>query len=291
MSHTLPQLPSLLDHAEVTAIIELALAEDGIHNDLTTLACHAGDRQARADLIAKSDTVAAGALLIEPICRSAQIENMSVSYFAAEGQTLSSGAKWITLEGRAADILRAERTILNFLQRICGIATATQKVVAAVKHTDCKILHTRKTAPGHRRTDIYGALTGGAHAHRRSLDDAILVKENHLRTAASFQDLFDGINLIRSRASFVEIEVTSFLELKHALAARPDRILLDNFSVSDVAKAVMLFGSSVQLEASGGINLSNVRAFAETGVDFISMGALTHSAPAADLSLLFEIKP
>src|SRR5581483_9823986 len=130
-----------------------------------------------------------------------------------------------------------------------------------------------KTSPGNRRTDIYAALVGGAQAHRRSLDDAILVKENHLRAAPSFQDLIDGINKVRGRAAFVEIEVTDFTELKHALLAKPNRILLDNFSVEDIGRAVNLFGSSIELEASGGITLETARMYAETVVDFISMGS------------------
>jgi nicotinate-nucleotide pyrophosphorylase (carboxylating) len=206
-----------------------------------------------------------------------------------DGTLLAKGAEWIRLEGRAADILRVERTLLNFLMRMCGIATATRTVVDAIADTGCKVLHTRKTAPGLRYPDIYAALCGGAVAHRQSLGDAVLVKENHLRATANWQHLFDGIEKVRGRASFVEIEVTNLMELKHALPARPDRIMLDNFSPEECAKAAMLFGSATQLEASGGINLSNAKAYAETGVDFISMGWITHSAPAADLSLLFEV--
>ena len=171
-----------------------------------------------------------------------------------------------------------------------GIATYTNKVVQAVKGTNCKVLHTRKTAPGHRRTDIYSCLIGGAHAHRRSLDEAILVKENHLRVTPSFQDLIDGINSVRGSAKFVEIEVSDFTELKHALMAKPDRIMLDNFSLENIKKAVDLFGSSIEFEASGNINLTNAADYAATGVDYISLGSITHSAPAADLSMLFDFQ-
>ena len=158
------------------------------------------------------------------------------------------------------------------------------------KGTQAKLLHTRKTAPGHRRTDIYGALIGGAHAHRRSLDDAILVKENHIRAAGSFQAIIDGIAKTRREASFVEIEVTDFNELKYALLAKPTRIMLDNFSPEKVKQAVQDFGKETEFEASGNINLNNIRKYAETGVNYISVGWITHSAPAADLSMLFDFE-
>ncbi len=158
-----------------------------------------------------------------------------------------------------------------------------------IKTTTCKVLHTRKTAPGLRRVDVYAALCGGAYPHRLHLADAILVKENHLRGAISLNSVFDGIQEFRNKAKFVEIEVTNLTELKHALAAKPNRIMLDNFSVGECAKAVLLFGSAVELEASGGINLDNVKSYADTGVDYVSMGWITHSAPAADLSMLFKV--
>lgn len=282
---------AILDHPEVDRLIQLALDEDGVGGDLTTLAT--GVDQAgkiiRATIIAKKPTVAAGFPIVERILRVAGYsESIKASALVADGTKLGPNSPWIIFNGQAGNMLRAERTILNFLMRMCGVATYTNAVVEKLEGTNCKLLHTRKTAPGHRRTDIYATLTGGAHAHRRSLDDAILVKENHIRVSSSFQSLTDGINEHRKKASFVEIEVTNFTELKYAMAAKPDRILLDNFSVQDVSRAVNLFGSSVQLEASGTINLETARQYAETGVDYISMGSLTHSSPAADLSMLFD---
>lgn len=291
----MPQNPTpqkLLDHDEVRRLIALALDEDHVATDLTTEATGASGRPARARIVAKSDCVASGSALIPHLLGVAAekgLGTVQTTVAFAEGAGLKKGDVWLTLEGSAGDILKLERTLLDFLMRSSGIATATREVVRAVEGTACKVLHTRKTAPGHRRPDVYAALVGGAHAHRLHLEDAILVKENHLRAAASFQSLFEGIDRLRDRARFVEIEVTDMLELKHALAGKPDRIMLDNFSVGDCAKAVSIFGSAVQLEASGGITLSNARAYAETGVDYISMGWMTHSAPAADLSLLFEV--
>ena len=285
-------IASILDHSEVDRLIQLALDEDGTRNDLTAKAAATGtsaSSTARATIVAKKPTISSGYPLIEKILRLAGMAGtIKASTLVADGTLLKANAPWLIFEGRATDLLTVERTILNFLMRMSGIAHYTQEVVKKLDGTACKVLHTRKTAPGHRRTDIYAALSGGAHAHRRSLDDAILVKENHLRVASSFQSLTDGINQLRAQAAFVEIEVTDFIELKHALGAKPDRILLDNFSVQDVERAVNLFGTAVELEASGTINLESVRAYADTGVDYVSMGALTHSAPAADLSMQFD---
>ena len=280
----------LLNHTEVSRLIALALEEDGVANDLTTKASGISSKtHSRATIVAKSSTVAAGYPLIEKILLSANAAGIvKTSCLVNEGTRMSPKTPWIILEGSAETLLTLERTLLNFLIRMSGIATYTAAVVEKIKGTECKLLHTRKTAPGHRRTDVYAALVGGAHAHRLSLSDAILVKENHLRVTPSFQDLADGIAKLRAEAKFVEIEVTDFVELKHALGIKPDRIMLDNFSVADVEKAVNLFGASVQFEASGNINLMTAYEYAHTGVDFISMGALTHSAPAADLSMLFD---
>ncbi len=285
---------SILDHPEVDRLIQLALDEDGIRNDLTTKAAAAGTiptATTRATIVAKKPTVSSGYPLVEKILRLAEMSGtIKASTLVADGTWLNANAPWMIFEGRATDLLTIERTILNFLMRMSGIAHFTHEVVKKLEGTGCKVLHTRKTAPGHRRTDIYAAISGGAFANRRSLDDAILVKENHLRVAPSFQTLTDGIDRLRSQASFVEIEVTDFVELKHALGVKPNRILLDNFSVQDVERAVNLFGSAVELEASGLINLETVRAYADTGVNCVSMGALTHSAPASDLSMQFDFQ-
>ncbi|MGE4231814.1 MAG: carboxylating nicotinate-nucleotide diphosphorylase [Bacteriovoracia bacterium] len=279
----------------IESLIELAFCEDDITNDLTTLCCGEGaERPVRADIVVKKESILAGAPVVEKIIEFAGKKNIvqpiRLSVLAKEGTLATSGSPWMILEGRSRDLLCLERVLMNFLIRMSGIATATRRIVAELEGTNCKVLHTRKTVPGHRTTDIYACLIGGAQPHRKSLGDAILVKENHLRTAKSFQHLFDGINEFRSKASFVEIEVTSLLELKHAIAGKPDRVLLDNFTLEDCEKAVNLFGSSVQLEASGNIDETNVKQYALTGVDFVSLGSITHSVRAADLSMLFHDK-
>lgn len=282
---------AILDHPEVDRLIELSLAEDGVRNDLTTLATGVDEtgKNIRATIVVKKTAVSAGFPIIERVLKVAGMtETIKASALVAEGTLMTPNTPWVIFSGRAGDLLRVERTILNFLMRMCGIATYANAVAKAIAGTQCKLLHTRKTAPGHRRSDIYAALAGGAHPHRRSLDDAILVKENHIRVAKSFQDLVDGINKYREQAAFVEIEVTNFTELKYAMTAKPNRIMLDNFDAKDVERAVNLFGSAVELEASGMISLESASTYAKTGVDYISMGSLTHSAPAADLSLLFD---
>ncbi len=286
------EISTLLDHPDVDDLIRLALKEDGIQNDLTTACCDKSADLTTARVVVKSPTVIAGGPLVARVLKAAGVSDVQIAFHLEEGHwvdtnSVSPAPVWFELKGPMAQLLKTERTILNFLIRICGIATVTQRIVKDISETSCRLLHTRKTAPGHRRTDIYACLMGGAHPHRRSLDDAILVKENHIRSSSSWQTLGDGIEKNRKLARFVEIEVTNMMELKHALALKPDRIMLDNFSIKEIEKAVLLFGSAVELEASGGINATNAREYALTGVDYISLGSLTHSAPAADLSMLF----
>ncbi len=281
----------------VINVIELALTEDGFLNDLSTQCCDLGEKKVQAKIVCKKDTVVSSSGVVQKILDKAielsknsshPIQPFQVSVMAKDGQFLKESSVWMILEGRASDLLRLERTILNFLMRASGIATVTKKMVDRISNYQTKILHTRKTAPGLRALDIQAVLDGGGHAHRRSLDDAILIKENHIRSSSSFQALGEKIETLRSKSRFVEIEVTSFFELKHALELKPNRIMLDNFKPADVQKAVDLFSSAVELEASGNINLENIEDYAKTGVDYVSMGFLTHSAPAADLSMLFS---
>ena len=283
----------LLQHSEVNDLISLALREDEVNSDITTEICTAKQRKnVRATIVAKQKTIACGASLVDQILTLSNSAGLRLSKLAPEGAKLENKTPWLILEGSAADLLRLERTILNFLIRMCGIAFTTRSIVEKISHTQCKLLHTRKTAPGLRRIDVYSCLVGGAHAHRRSLGHYVLVKENHINAVGSFQDLIDGIQKYRKEKNdpnaFVEIEVRDFTELKYALMAKPNRIMLDNFKVADIKKAVDLFGGSVELEASGGITADNAVQYAETGVDYISLGAITHSAPAADLSMLFD---
>lgn len=282
-----------MNTSEINQIIQMALAEDHVENDITAKAClgdHLKTKKARATIIAKKPTIACGAEIVESILSLANCSEVKVSKLFKDGTLLKPNSPWIILEGSAYNILRTERVILNFLMRMSGIATQTREIVDLISNTKCKLLHTRKTVPGHRALDIYSCLTGGAHPHRKNLEDAILVKENHISAAESFQHVFEGIQKFRSQASFVEIEVRNFTELKYAIGSAPHRIMLDNFSVPDVQKVMDIFSShaNVEFEASGGITKDNIKQYAETGVHYISMGALTHSVMASDLSMLFD---
>ncbi len=205
---------------------------------------------------------------------------------------MSEGAVLMMIEGKARSILTAERTALNFLQRLSGVASITARYVAAVKHTRAKILDTRKTTPGYRTLEKKAVLDGGGTNHRMGLYDRAMVKDNHLATEGGLEALQASIRLLKSEKPNVQVEleadrldqVAEFLKLEGV-----DYILLDNMSLEDMRKAVAMRddNSKVFLEASGGVNLDTVRDIAETGVDFISVGALTHSAPALDIGLDF----
>ena len=204
---------------------------------------------------------------------------------APEGEW-REGGQVAAIEGAAGSILTAERVALNFLGRLSGVATLTARYVRAVEGTGAQILDTRKTTPGLRALEKAAVVAGGGASHRAGLHDAILVKENHAALAGGVGEAARRAVEGRGSARFVEVEVESIAELEQVLDAGVDRILLDNMAPTQLREAVALAEGRAQLEASGGITLENVREVAETGVDFISVGALTHSAPALDLSLL-----
>jgi nicotinate-nucleotide pyrophosphorylase (carboxylating) len=185
-------------------------------------------------------------------------------------------------------MLTAERTALNFLQRMCGIATLTRRYVDEVKGTKAKILDTRKTAPGLRYLDKYSVRIGGGHNHRYGLYDGVLIKDNHIAAVGGIRQALTRVRGRLAHTLKVEIEVKNLQELEEAIKSGADVIMLDNMSLEDMGKAVAATGGRVSLEASGNVTLANVRKIAETGVDFISVGALTHSVTAADISLMIE---
>jgi len=224
-----------------------------------------------------------------------------------DGEELRPGESPVQVRASARALLSGERVALNLVQRLSGIATLTRCFVREVEHTGAQILDTRKTTPGLRALEKYAVRVGGGHNHRKDLGEAVLIKENHIRMAGGVAAALEAAQPARGRAAWIEIEVTDFDELRDALVHSPDVILLDNMQPAQVRQAVeqvrlaqgaqrarahdLLHRSArkIRIEASGGITLANVRQFAETGVDWISVGALTHSAPAMDLS--FEIKP
>lgn len=273
----------------LATLIDAALAEDVGAGDRTTSWTVPPGTTGRAVIIAKQagsicglDAAEATFLRVEPA--------LSVESRVADGDRVHSGAEVMYVSGPLAGILSAERTALNFLGRLSGIATVTAAYADAVDGTGCRILDTRKTTPGWRSLEKYATRCGGAWNHRLGLDDMVLVKENHIRAAGG---LGAALAAVVPRAAEhgieVEVEVTCRAELAEALAAKPDRILLDNMTPAELEAAVQLTlrlgADRPLLEASGNVTLESVRRIAATGVDFVSVGALTHSAPVMDLSL------
>jgi len=221
-------------------------------------------------------------------------ESVEFNVFHEDGSEIRSGDVIIEVEGSAASILTAERTALNFLQRMSGIATSAAAYAEAVEGTSAKILDTRKTAPGLRITDKMAVKTGGCLNHRSGLYDMYLIKDNHIEAAGSISAAVKAVkeHQLENETSYkIEVEVKNLDELGEALESGVDVIMLDNFDVETIREAVAITNNTCLLEASGGINLSTVREVAETGVDFISVGELTHSVKALDISLDLKLKP
>jgi len=273
--------------AAVLELIRRAIEEDVGSGDVTALAVVPEDAQARGTMIAKQAGVVAG--LAPAVAVFSELDRGVEAYASrADGDRVAPGDELIALSGSARAILAGERVALNLLGRLSGVATATAAYVAAVEGTGARILDTRKTTPGLRALEKAAVVSGGGTSHRFGLHDAILVKENHVRVAGGVAEAARRALAGAPPGLTVEVEVESLGELDEALDAGIERVLLDNMSPDDLRAAVELTDGRAQLEASGGITLDDVRAVADTGVDFISIGALTHSAPALDVSLLFE---
>jgi nicotinate-nucleotide pyrophosphorylase (carboxylating) len=258
--------------------IEAWLAEDVGEGDVTSAAVIDEHVTCQARILLKEAGVICGLGLAAAVFEAvgARLEPL-----VAEGDALEP-TPVADVEGRARAVLTAERTALNVLGRLSGIATLTRRYVDAVEGTGATILDTRKTTPGLRELEKYAVACGGGTNHRRGLDDAILIKDNHLRIVGSIQA---AVARAASTGLPVEVECETLGQARKAVAAGADRILLDNMTVEELRRVVALVGGRAELEASGGITLDTVRAVAETGVDFISVGALTHSAPSLDVSL------
>lgn len=281
-------------------LVDLALAEDlGGIGDVTTQAVAAGDRWQTASLVARSPGVLAGLDAVAMTCAAVDIR-LRINEQITDGALLQANNRVAVLSGPVRSLLLAERTALNFVQRLSGVASLTRRYVDAVAGTRAQILDTRKTNPGWRLLDKYAVRQGGGHNHRTGLFDMILIKDNHLAglgIADRGEQIREAMRRARAFADnsepklLVEIEVDSLEQFDMALACQPDFILLDNMT-NDAMRIAVLHrdqaNAKTLLEASGGVNLTTVRAIAETGVDRISVGALTHSAPALDLALDFD---
>ncbi len=291
--------------SQVEEIIDRALAEDLGKGDVTTEALISHDQQGRAYLVVKASGVLTGVEVAKEVFRQVDPET-EVEVLIQDGSIVRSGDIIVRISGRISSILKAERTALNFLQRLSGIASETHRFVEAVQGLPVRIMDTRKTTSGLRSLEKYAVRVGGGENHRMNLGDGILIKDNHLVALRS-----QGLNIkeiivkakqntplslrgakrrsnLQARQTQVEVEVRTVPEALEAVEAGADIVMLDNMNLEDMRKAVKSIHGRALIEASGGITLGNVRAVAETGVDFISIGALTHSARALDISLELE---
>src|ERR1700677_1125991 len=285
----------------ITGVIENALLEDRATRDATSYSCVDANQRASATILAKQDCILAGIGCVSLIFDVyAALDGAVTSHYEVTSHTeifngvrLHNGQSVAVIRHNARVILSCERVVLNFLQRLSGIATLTRRFVDAISGTKARILDTRKTVPGLRMLDKYAVRCGGGQNHRLDLSDGVLIKNNHIALAGGIVPALERAVRNRRGSQPIEVEVRSFEELENALAYGAEAILLDNMTPEDVRRAVERCakldptknGRHIPLECSGGIRLENVRAYAETGVDFISVGLLTHSPPAADMSL------
>ena len=279
-----PPAPNVID-----ALVRAALEEDGAHDDVTTRVLVLPGQWGAGAIVAKDDGIVSG-LPVAAAAMTALDPEVAVDTLVADGERVSDGTRLAEVEGSLASILASERVALNFLQHMSGIATLTREFVDAVVGTKAVILDTRKTTPGLRQVERYAVRCGGGQNHRYNLTSGLLIKDNHIAAvyARGIDDLSDVITLARQTAPHtmrIEVEVTNVAMLNEALTGGADIILLDNMTTADMATCVEIVAGRTLIEASGGVTLDNVRAIAATGVDYISIGRLTHSAPALDISL------
>ncbi len=273
--------------AYLDSLVSLAIAEDIGSGDVTTRLLVDGKAQGRARVIAKEDLVLAGRRPFERVF-SMLSAGIASHFMLADGAAAQSGQIIAELEGPFAALLNGERTALNFLQRLSGIATLTRAYVEKIQPHKAVLLDTRKTTPGWRVLEKEAVRCGGGTNHRIGLFDALLIKENHIVASGGIAAALDRARHKLSPLVSVEIEVRNLSELQEALAGNPDVIMLDNMSLADIRKAVEITAGRLPLEASGNVTLATIADIAATGVDYISCGAITHSARAVDLSMLIE---
>ncbi len=274
-------LPDVL----IQPIIQAALLEDlGRAGDITASACIPAGRRLQARFVARSPGVIAG-LACARLAMAALDPSARFDAVTPDGAQVEAGGVVARVEADARALLGAERVALNLLGRLSGVATLTAAYVAKVAGTSARIIDTRKTTPGLRALEKYAVRQGGGANHRFGLDDAILIKDNHIAACGGIAEALQRARAAVGHMVKIEVEVDTLVQLAQALQHGPDVIMLDNFSVADLRAAVRLCGGRAILEASGGVNLETVRAIAETGVDLISVGALTHSAPVLDIGL------
>jgi nicotinate-nucleotide pyrophosphorylase (carboxylating) len=274
----------IFQQLDLDALVKRALDEDLGQGDITTAATVRPGQQGRARITVKeASMILCGAVLLERVFRLAGAKPNISS--ASDGAHLANGDLVAQIDGNLAGLLIGERTALNFMQLMSGIATATHQYVEAIKGTRAKIVDTRKTHPGLRAVEKYAVRCGGGTNHRFGLDGGVLIKDNHIAAAGSVRAAIEGAKKITPHTIRIEIECETLAQVEEARDAGADIIMLDNMNLESMARARQLVGDQLILEASGNVNLDTVGAIAETGVDLISVGAITHSARAMDISM------
>jgi len=288
-----PQPPALqlgIAAEALRGLVERALAEDLGRGDFTSQLTIPENLRARGELTAKQELVVAGLPVAQEVFRALHSE-IEFQPLVAEGVAVASRTPLAQVTGSAVTLLAGERVALNFLQRLCGIATLTRRYQEQLAGLSVQLLDTRKTTPGLRALEKYAVRMGGGTNHRMRLDDGILIKNNHLALGGGIRAAVERARAGRPALAEdlpIEAEVRSLAELHEAIAAGAEAVLLDNMSPDEVRACVIAAAGCVRLEVSGGVNLQNLRSYAETGVDCISVGALTHSAPAADINFMIQ---
>ncbi len=270
------------------SLIRASLREDVGRGDITSEALFSRSLEGEAEIVAREEGLVAGLEVAREVFRTTSDKSMHFTFSREEGDLVKSGRPVLAIKGEILAILTGERVALNFLSRISGIASATRKYVNLVKDLGVSIVDTRKTSPNLRVFEKYGVKVGGGLNHRFGLDDSVLIKDNHIRICGGITEALRRVKKNLSPVSKLEVEVENFTELKEAVAVGVDIVMLDNMDPREMRKAVLMIresGKGILIEASGGVNLKNVRRIAETGVDFISVGAITHSPTSLNFAL------
>ncbi len=273
-----------LNTSEIEAFIDSAFAEDIATGDVTAETVIPETAMLSASMNAREDMVVAGLPLVSPIFKRLDLD-CTFKFSAKDGDKLVAGSNILTVHGKARALLSAERTALNIVQHLSGIATLTREYVDTIEGTDAKLLDTRKTIPGLRKLGKYATAMGGAQNHRMGLYDAVMIKDNHIAVAGSVQKALAGPKA--SGRTDIQVECDTLEQVKEAVEAGANSLLLDNMPPATLTKALKIVNGRINCEASGGVNLTTIRAIAETGVHYISVGRLTQSAPAVDIGLDF----
>lgn len=274
-------LPGLISYSDL--LVKAALAEDIGTGDITTGAIVGKAQKGEAEFIAKEDMIVAGLFIAEKVFKYLD-KKAAFTPFYKDGDRVKKGARIATVKARLSAILMGERVALNFVQRLSGIATLTSSFIKKAG-PKVRVLDTRKTTPCLRLLEKYAVKAGGGYNHRFGLFDCVLIKDNHIKAAGSIKKAVEKVNRKYKEGLLVEVEVTDEKEAREAIAAGADIIMLDNMGIAKIRKALKIIDNRALVEASGGVNMENIGAIAGTGIDFISVGALTHSAKAVDISL------